>query len=111
MLFRQFDLSLDEEIKRIDQILDNDHLMPIELKVGCTDGGFTTLTVRAQKSNSPIERKRKRRFRRFVLFGGVNEDLNQLLEDENVRLIKRHDFFTELGAIIVVDYETKAEVR
>lgn len=107
MLFRQFDLSTDNEL--IDPLLDNPNLMPIELNVGCTEGGYTTLLVHAQRAPEPIVRKRKRRFRRFVLFGGSNEELNLLLEDEKVRVLKRHDFFTEQGVIIVVDYEFKPE--
>lgn len=107
MIFRQFDLATEHEL--VDEIINNPLLMPIELNVSCTETGWTTILVRAHRSPEKRTIKRTRRFRRFVLYGGINEALNQLMEDENVRILKRHDFFSEQGAIIVLDYETNPE--
>jgi hypothetical protein len=107
MIFQLYDLSI--EFQSVDQILDNPNLLPIELKVTCTETGYTTLLIQAQETDEPVERRYKRRFRRFLLLGGFNRELADLLSSKKNRLIKRHDFFTEQGAIIVIDYETKPE--
>lgn len=104
-MFQQFDLSIESE--SLDAALDDIRFEPIELNVMCTETGFTTILVRLQEAEEPQERRFKRRFRRFLLLGGRNDQLLHLLNDKKIRVIKRHDFFTEQGAVIVLDYEIK----
>lgn len=106
-IFRQFDLASEYEI--VDELFDNPRLMPIELRPSCSETGYTTLLFHAQEVDEAVKRRWKRRFRRFPLYNGVSEELNQLMEDENVRILNRYDHFTENGAIIILDYEFKSE--
>lgn len=103
MIFRQFDLAIYFE--EVDNILNDPNLYVTEIKVSCSEIGMTSLIITALDAKVPMERKRKRHFRRFLLHAGINEELIEILSDDNARVLNRHDFFTEQGAIVVLDYE------
>lgn len=103
MIFKQYDLAIYFE--EVDNIINDPYLYPIELNVNCSEIGSATIIIHAKEISSPRPIKRKRHFRRFLLHGGVNEELIDLMADENVRVLNRYDFFTEQGAIVVIDYQ------
>lgn len=107
MIFRQYDLAIYQE--EVDNIINDPFISPSELSVTCSGVGSVSLLIHARKTDKPREMKRNRHFRRFLLFGGVNEELIELLSDEKVRVLNRHDFDTEQGSIVVLDYQTLKE--
>ena len=106
-MIRSYDLAMEEET--VETMLNDPHLRLTKLRVGCSESGYTTATLSLQVVEEPIERKRRRRVRRFVLFNGLNHELDQLVDDSNTKIIKQHEFITEQGVIIVLDYELKRE--
>lgn len=104
-MIRVFDLSM--EIKELDDTLDNPDVDPVTLRVTCSETGFSSLHYRGMPSEERRDMTFKRRFRRFLLFGGKSEPLNNLLQRRDVRIINTYDFMTEQGTIVIVDYETR----
>lgn len=103
MILRQYDLAIYFE--EVDNVINDPYIYPYEIKVDCSPIGAASVTIYAKEMDVPRNQKRKRRFRRFLLLAGMNEELVQLISDENVRVLNRHDFFTEQGTIVVLDYE------
>lgn len=107
MIFRQYDLAIYHE--EVDNVLNDPYLFPTELKVSCTDEGSASVLITAYPSKTPRPIKRNRHFRRFLLHAGENSELTNLLMSDDTRILNRHDFFTEQGAIVIVDYEVNKE--
>lgn len=104
-MIRSYDLAIDKE--NVERDINDPYLMIQNCRVGCSDGGFTTVTLHFRKTREPICRKRHRVIERFILFDGQNAYLDSKLEDERIRLLHKHEFITEQGVIIVLDYELK----
>lgn len=103
-MFRVFDLSI--YASNANELLNNPCLRLISLKISCSfETGYTTANLRF----SPCE-KRETKFKRYLKRFRVEQDdhqLDELLQDKDVRIIKQHVFPTEDGSIVVVDYQVR----
>jgi hypothetical protein len=103
-MIRSFDLAMNQEA--LNHLLDNPTVQLQEIKVMCSDTGYTTATLQYRLGEAPFP-KRKRRVERYLMFYGINLELNTLLESKRTRLVKLYDFQSEQGTIVVVDYQIK----
>lgn len=107
-MFRVFDLSIEREL--VEELINSPTCKIIEMKTFCSaETGYTTVHLRYNEVTEPIKRRRRRCVRRFVLFYGLNDDLNKIMDNPGTKLIKREQFLTAQGVIIVLDYELKHE--
>ena len=107
MIFRRYDLAVYFE--ELDEALNDPYLYPTEISPFCTDTGYATVLVRAQRIREPRKISRKRHFRRFLLLNGMSEELVSIMMDEKNRILNRYDFFTEQGDVVILDYEVNKE--
>jgi hypothetical protein len=103
-MIRSFDLAIESEA--INGLINSPYMMLERFKIECMKkSGYTTATLHLKKSEDPIERKRYRKIERYILFNGANQELDEILENPVNRINHKHEFITEQGVIIVVDYE------
>jgi hypothetical protein len=102
-MFRVYDLSINQEV--VEQLLNDPYVSLISLNVACSESGYTTVSVRYTRVKEKLERKRRRKLERLIIFDGSNPRLDELLEDPSISVINKNDFFSENGVIIVLDYE------
>lgn len=103
-MVKSFDLAMNQEL--LNQFLDNPTIQLEKIQVTCSETGYTNALFNYHFGPSPLP-KRKRRIERFLMFYGVNAELNKLLEDKKTRLIQLYNFQTENGNVIVADYQIK----
>lgn len=103
-MFRTFDLSIYSS--NANQLLNDPCLRLISLKISCSfETGYTTADLRLAPCPKK-EPKFKRYIRRFIV-EQANQELDELLGNEKVHIIKQHVFPTVEGTIVVVDYQVK----
>jgi hypothetical protein len=105
-MLRAFDLSAMEDVAI--QHLNNPNYRLLTLKISCSaETGYTVATMRFA-SCERRETKFVRMLKRFVFSGGSgNPEIDRLLADKNVRLIKQHEFPTGEGTVVVLDYNVR----
>lgn len=87
-------------------LLNDPSFRVIKCEVDCMKKtGFTSANIEYEQTKSTVKRKRRRRIERFLLFGGSNSKLNEILDDAGKRIVAKYQFVTEQGVIIVLDYE------
>lgn len=105
-MLRTIDLGAMEDV--VNQYLNDPDYRLLSLKIFCSEEtGYTVATMRF----APCERretKYTRMLRRFTLEGGTGHpEVDRLLGDKNVRLIKQHVFPTSEGTVVVLDYNVR----
>lgn len=108
-MLRALDLSVYEN--EINEYLNNPELRLVTLKISCSEEtAYTVASLRFQ----PCERRETRYCRylkRFVTNMGFHLEVDQLLANQNIRLLHQHVFPTAEGTVIVLDYQVKKEGR
>lgn len=107
-MIRVFDLSMESHI--LTDLINEPNVRIIRLNYFCSaETGYTTAHLRYQIVKESIARKRRRHVRRFLLFDGRSEYLDQIMDDPVTKIIKEKEFLTAQGVIIVLDYEVPRE--
>ena len=103
-MIRQFDLAIDEGA--VERLLNDPKYQIIKCDVQCSEKtGYTTATLHTRRTREAMRRKRRRKLARFLLLNGTNTKMNEVLEDENYKVLRIFEFTNEHGVIIVLDYE------
>lgn len=104
-MFRKLDLSIYSS--NANSLLNHPNLRLIKMDINCSfETGYTTAEMRFE----PCEKRPlrfKRYLRRFLVDEQENEDLDELLKNKDIRVIKHHVFPTESGTVVVIDYHMK----
>jgi hypothetical protein len=92
---------------KVNEHLNDPYYRLNQLKIYCSEEtGYTSATLRL--TPSPKRHTRfKRYIKRFVCDSFGHPEIDELLSDRNVRLIKQHIFPTAEGTVIVLDYQVK----
>jgi hypothetical protein len=110
-MIRKFDLLFNPENNHLIRTHLNDPLIQhTSLKVRCSETGFTSLISSFRRLQEKSERP-ERRIERYLLFHGQNKEVDRILSDATTRLIAAHDFETEQGTVIVLDYRIRKVVN
>lgn len=68
--------------------------------------GRTTAFIRYSYNKYPLPQKKlRRRIRRFVLFDGINHELNELFNNKYVKVIEEEVYKNEISVVVVVHYQ------
>lgn len=108
-MFRSFTLGVDDY--ELSRVLNSRRHLVQKVDNYIADSGvagtllqYTDVHNEYSKRESPYRRE----IRKFHLGeGGMNEEVDQILEDRNNVIIQLLSKFTEEGPVVVVDYETK----
>ena len=104
-MFRTLDLS--NYSSNASQLLNDPCLRLIKMNISCDfETGHTTVSMRLSRCE-PREIKFKRYLKRFFV-DQWNDQLDEMLKNKNIRIIKQHVFPTIEGTIVVLDYQIKS---
>lgn len=104
-MIRVFDLSTHSD--HVNDLLNDPKYRLNQLKIYCSEEtGYTTATLRLTPCPKRTT-KFKRYLARYVCDRFGHPEVDRLLEDKNVRLIKQHIFPTQEGTVIVLDYQVR----
>jgi hypothetical protein len=104
-MIRVFDLAVFTD--KANDLLNDPNYRLNQLKIYCSEEtGYTTATMRLTPC-AKRNLKFKRFLKRFVCESFGHPEIDELLRDKNVRLIKQHIFPTAEGTVIVLDYQVR----
>lgn len=106
-MIRTFDLGMDQVI--VEQFLNDPQIQLQKVEVFCSELGLTSLVL-TYRLGQPAMPRKKRMIVRYLIFHGINKDLNQILSEARYRVIELRHFQTEQGTVAVVDYQIKGEL-
>ncbi len=99
---------LNEDEHELEYLLNSEKHRIKHLNISCDKKTSVTIVVVDYVAlETPQSKKRTRKIQRFHLLDGEDESLNQIIQSKKHRVIRRHDFLTESGVVVVLDYEYK----